>query len=100
MDNTGEKIYEQYVKLAFRLMVAELVIVTIAVVVAVFCAAEVGMSLSACLASLALGVLLGAGLDVLRGRRQPSASVSVFTRHGAAEKKSDKRREYDQERVS
>lgn len=64
----GEKAYEQYVKLAFRLMVAELVIVTIAIAVAVFCAAEVGMSLSACLASLALGVLLGVGLDALRGR--------------------------------
>ena len=68
MDSTGEKIYEQYVKLAFRLMAAELVIMTIAIAVAVFCAAEVGMSLSACLASLALGVLLGAGLDALRGR--------------------------------
>lgn len=68
MDSTEEKICEQYVKLAFRLMVAELVIVTIAVVVAVFCAAEVGMSLSACLASLALGVLLGVGLDALHGR--------------------------------
>lgn len=68
MDSTEEKIYEQYVKLAFRLMVAELVIVTIAIAVAVFCAAEVGMSLSACLVSLALGVLLGAGLDALRGR--------------------------------
>ena len=68
MNSTEEKAYEQYVKLAFRLMVAELVIVTIAVAVAVFCAAEVGMSLSACLASLALGILLGAGLDALRGR--------------------------------
>ena len=68
MDSTEEKIYEQYVKLAFRLMVAELAIVTIAIAVAVFCAAEVGMSLSACLASLALGVLFGAGLDALRGR--------------------------------
>lgn len=66
--NSTEKAYEQYVKLAFRLMVAELVIVTIAIAVAVFCAAEVGMSLSACLVSLALGVLLGAGLDALRGR--------------------------------
>lgn len=68
MDSTEEKIYEQYVKLAFRLMVAELVIVTIAIAVAVFCTAEVGMSLSACLASLALGVLLGVGLDALHGR--------------------------------
>lgn len=68
MNSTEEKAYEQYVKLAFRLMVAELVIVTIAIAVTVFCAAEVGMSLSACLASLALGVLLGVGLDALRGR--------------------------------
>ena len=59
---------EQYVKLAFRLMVVVLVIVTIAVAVEVFCAASVGMSISACLASLALGVLLGVGLDALRGR--------------------------------
>lgn len=68
MDSTEEKIYEQYVKLAFRLMVAELAIVTIAIAVAVFCADEVGMSLSACLVALALGVLLGAGLDALCGR--------------------------------
>lgn len=68
MNSTEEKTYEQYVKLAFRLMVAELAIVTIAIAVAVFCAAEAGMSLSACLVSLALGVLLGAGLDALRGR--------------------------------
>lgn len=55
-------------KKAFRLMAAELAIVLAVVVVAVFCAARVGMSLSACLVSLALGVLLGAGLDVLSGR--------------------------------
>ena len=53
-------------KKAFRLMAAELAIVS--VVVAVFCAARVGMSLSSCLVSLALGALLGAGLDALRGR--------------------------------
>ena len=68
MNSTEEKTYEQYVKLAFRLMVAELVIVTIAIAVAVFCAAKVGMALSSCLVSLALGVLLGAGLDALHGR--------------------------------
>lgn len=69
MGSTGsEKAYEQLVKLAFRLMVAELVIVTIVVAVEFFFAGRVGMSLSACLVSLALGVLLGAGLDALRGR--------------------------------
>lgn len=55
-------------KKAFRLMAAELAIVSAVAAVAVFCAARVGMSLSACLVSLALGVLLGAGLDALRGR--------------------------------
>lgn len=55
-------------KKAFRLMAAELAIVSVVVVVAVFCAARVGMSLSSCLVSLALGALLGAGLDALRGR--------------------------------
>lgn len=55
-------------KKAFRLMAAELAIVSVVVVVAVFCAARVGMFLSACLVSLALGVLLGVGLDALRGR--------------------------------
>lgn len=64
----GEKAHEQLVKRAFRMMAAELVIVTVVVVAAVFCAARVGMSLSSCLVSLALGVLLGAGLDALRGR--------------------------------
>ena len=39
MNSTEEKAYEQYVKLAFRLMLAELVSVTIAIAVAVFCAA-------------------------------------------------------------
>ena len=51
-------------KKAFRLMAAELAIVSVVVVVA----ARVGMSLSSCLVSLALGALLGAGLDALRGR--------------------------------
>ena len=55
-------------KKAFRLMVVELAIVSVVVVVAFFCAVHVGMSLSSCLVSLALGVLLGAGLDVLSGR--------------------------------
>lgn len=64
----SKKTYEQLEKKAFRLMAAELAIVAVVVVVAVFCAARVGMSLSSCLVSLALGVLLGAGLDVLRGR--------------------------------
>lgn len=64
----SKKTYEQLEKKAFRLMAAELVIVAVVVVVAVFCAARVGMSLSSCLVSLALGVLLGAGLDALRGR--------------------------------
>ncbi len=63
----SEKMYEQFVKMAFRLMAAELAIVSVVVVVAVFCAARVGMSLSSCLVSLALGALLGAGLDALRG---------------------------------
>lgn len=64
----SEKTYEQIVKKEFRMMAAELAVVTVVVVAAVFCAARVGMSLSSCLASLALGVLLGAGLDALRGR--------------------------------
>ena len=64
----GEKAYEQIVKKELRMMAAGLVIVTVAVVAAVFCAARVGMSLASCLASLALGVLLGAGLDALSGR--------------------------------
>ena len=68
MNKESEKTYEQPEKKAFRMMAAGLVIVTVVVVVAVFCAARVGMSLSSCLVSLALGVLLGAGLDALRGR--------------------------------
>lgn len=55
-------------KKEFRLMAAELAIVSVVVVVAVFCAARVGMSLLSCLVSLALGVLFGAGLDALCGR--------------------------------
>lgn len=55
-------------KKEFRLMAAELAIVSVVVVVAFFCAGRVGMSLSSCFVSLALGVLLGAGLDALRGR--------------------------------
>lgn len=64
----GEKAYEQSMKKAFRMMVAEMVIVSVVVVAAVFCAARVGMSLSVCLVSLTLGVLFGAGLDALSGR--------------------------------
>ena len=64
----GEKAYEQSMKKAFRMMAAEMVIVSAVVVAAVFCAARVGMSLSSCFVSLALGVLLGAGLDALSGR--------------------------------
>ena len=55
-------------KKAFLLMTAEMVLVNVAVVAAVFFAARVGMSLSSCFVSLALGVLLGAGLDALSGR--------------------------------
>lgn len=61
-----EKACEQSVKKAFRLMVAALVVVTVAV--EVLCASRAGMSLSACLVSLELGVLLGAGLEALCGR--------------------------------
>lgn len=64
----GEKAYEQSMKKAFRLMAAELAIVFAVVAVAVFCAARVGMSLSACVVSLALGALFGAGLDALSVR--------------------------------
>lgn len=60
--------YVQFVKMVFRQMDAALVIVAVAVAVEFLCAARVGMSLSACLVSLELGVLLGAGLDALRGR--------------------------------
>ena len=74
MNNTDSgKVYGQYVRMAFRMMVAALVIVTVAVAVEVFFAARAGMALSACLVSLGLGVLLGAGLDVLRGKRRRHA---------------------------
>ena len=46
----------------------ELVVVIIVVAVSFFFAGRVGMSLSACLVSLGLGLLLGVGLDALRGR--------------------------------
>lgn len=63
-----EKAHEQPEKRVFRIMATELAVVTVVIVAEVFFAARVGMSLSSCLVSLALGVLLGAGLDVLRGR--------------------------------
>lgn len=60
MDSTGGgKVCKQIVELVF---------VFIVVAVGFFFAGRVGMSLSACLASLALGVLLRVGLDALRGR--------------------------------
>lgn len=64
----SKKTYEQPEKKAFRMMATEMAVVTVVIVVEVFFAARVGMHLSSCLASLALGVLLGAGLDVLRDR--------------------------------
>lgn len=63
-----EKAYEQPEKRVLRIMATEMAVVTVVIVVEVFFAARVGMHLSSCLASLALGVLLGAGLDVLRDR--------------------------------
>ncbi len=63
-----EKAYGLSEKRVFRMMATELAVVMVVIVAEVFFAARVGMSLSSCLASLALGVLLGAGLDALRGR--------------------------------
>lgn len=68
MNKESEKTYEQLEKRVFRIMATELAVVTVVIVAEVFFAARVGMSLSQCLASLALGVLIGAGLDALRGR--------------------------------